>query len=226
STRDAGPRDVLRPGRRHRREAGRDRETRWPDRAVADERAGWSDHRTVRGSGGQCRRPLDPARTLGSARMATPVEEATELLQTMIRNQCVNDGRLESGGEVKKAKTLGAYLARPGMDITQYESRPGRGSMALRIEGSDKQAPSLLMMGHIDVVPADPNGWTRDPFCGDLIDGEIWGRGAIDMLSITVTMAVAVKNLLREGWKPKGTLIFSGMADEEALGTWGAEWLV
>jgi acetylornithine deacetylase/succinyl-diaminopimelate desuccinylase-like protein len=82
------------------------------------------------------------------------------------------------------------------------------------------------MMGHIDVVPADPNGWQRDPFGGELIAGEIWGRGAIDMLSITVTMAVAIKKLLREGWKPKGTLIFSGMADEEALGTWGAEWLV
>ena len=158
--------------------------------------------------------------------MATPLDEATELLQTMIRNKCVNDGRPESGGEVRNAQTLGAYLAGPGVDVTQYESSPGRGSMAMRIEGSDKKAPSLLMMGHIDVVPADPVGWKRDPFCGDLVDGEVWGRGAIDMLSITVTMAVAVKKLLREGWKPKGTLIFSGMADEEALGTWGAEWLV
>src|SRR5439155_502808 len=130
---------------------------------------------------------------------------------TMIRNQCVNDGRPESGGEVRNAQTLGAYLAGPGVDIQQYESRPGRGSMALRIEGGDKKAPSLLMMGHIDVVPADPNGWKRDPFCGDLVDGEVWGRGAIDMLSITATMAVAVKKLMREGWKPKGTLIFSGM---------------
>ncbi|HEV2011859.1 MAG TPA: M20/M25/M40 family metallo-hydrolase [Candidatus Limnocylindria bacterium] len=158
--------------------------------------------------------------------MATPVDEATELLQTMIRNQCVNDGTPDSGGEVRNAQTLGAYLAGPGMDIRQYESHPGRGSMAVRVEGSDKHAPSLLMMGHIDVVPADPNGWKRDPFCGDLIDGEIWGRGAIDMLSITVSMAVAVKKLIREGWKPKGTLIFSGMADEEALGTWGAKYLV
>lgn len=158
--------------------------------------------------------------------MTTPLDEATDLLQTMIRNRCVNDGTPDSGGEVRNAKTLEAYLAGPGMDIRQYESRPGRGSMALRIEGSDRKAPSLLLMGHIDVVPADPNGWKRDPFCGDLIAGEVWGRGAIDMLSITVTMAVAVKKLLREGWTPKGTLIFSGMADEEALGTWGAEWLV
>ena len=158
--------------------------------------------------------------------MATPLEEATDLLQTMIRNQCVNDGTPDSGGEVRNAKTLGAYLAGPGMDIRQYESHPGRGSMALRVEGSDKKAPSLLLMGHIDVVPADPSGWKRDPFCGDLIAGEVWGRGAIDMLSITATMAVAIKHLLRGGWKPKGTLIFSGMADEEALGTWGAEYLV
>lgn len=158
--------------------------------------------------------------------MTTSLDEATDLLQQLIRNKCVNDGTPDSGGEVRNAKTLAAYLAGPGMDIKQYESRPGRGSMALRIEGSDKKAPSLLMMGHIDVVPADPNGWKRDPFCGDLVDGDVWGRGALDMLSITATMAVAVKKLLREGWKPKGTLIFSGMADEEALGTWGAKWLV
>ena len=158
--------------------------------------------------------------------MATPLDEATDLLQQLIRNKCVNDGTPDSGGEVRNAKTLAAYLAGPGLDIKQYESHPGRGSMVLRVEGSDKKAPSLLMMGHIDVVPADPKGWKRDPFCGDLVDGDVWGRGALDMLSITATMAVAVKKLIREGWKPKGTLIFSGMADEEALGTWGAEWLV
>ena len=158
--------------------------------------------------------------------MVTPLDEATELLQQLIRNRCVNDGTPDSGGEVRSAETLGAYLAGPGMDITQYESHPGRGSVALRVEGSDRHAPTLLMMGHLDVVPADPSGWRRDPFCGDLVDGDIWGRGALDMLSITATMAVAIKSLLRAGWKPKGTLIFSGMADEEALGTWGAEWLV
>src|SRR5258706_3327800 len=117
----------------------------------------------------------------------------------MIRNQCVNDGRPESGGEVQNAQTLGAYLAGPGLDIKQYESHPGRGSMALRIEGSDKKAPTLLMMGHIDVVPADPLGWKRDPFCGDLIDGEAWGPGAVAMLSIPATVAVPTKKLLHQG---------------------------
>ena len=158
--------------------------------------------------------------------MASTLDEATDLLQQLIRNKCVNDGTPDSGGEIRNVKTLAGYLAGPGVEMKEYESRPGRGSLALRIEGRDKAAPTLLMMGHIDVVPADPNGWKRDPFCGDLVDGEVWGRGAIDMLSITATMAVATKQLLRSGWRPKGTLIFSGMADEEALGTWGAEWLV
>ena len=76
--------------------------------------------------------------------MATPIDEATELLQEMIRNQCVNDGRPESGGEVKNAKTLGAYLAGPGMDIKQYESHPGRGSMSLRIESSERSGMTAV----------------------------------------------------------------------------------
>ncbi len=162
--------------------------------------------------------PRISGHAVGLHPLATPLDEATNLLQQLIRNKCVNDGTPDSGGEVRNAQTLGAYLAGPGLDIKQYESHPGRGSMSVRIEGSDKTAPTLLMMGHIDVVPADPIGWKRDPFCGDLIDGEVWGRGALDMLSITVTMAVAVKKLVREGWKPRGTLIFSGMADEDHLG--------
>lgn len=154
------------------------------------------------------------------------LDEATALLQQLIRNRCVNDGTVDSGGEVRNAETLAAYLAGPGVEIERYEPHPGRGSLVSRIEGRDPKAPSLLLMGHLDVVPADPTGWERDPFCGDLVDGEVWGRGALDMLCITATMAVAVKTLLRGGFRPKGTLLFSGMADEESLGTWGAEWLV
>ena len=80
-------------------------------------------------------------------------------------------------------------------------------------------------MGHTDVVPVNPAGWSRDPFGGELIDGEVWGRGAIDMLNITASMAVAFRHLARSGWRPKGTLIYFGVADEEAGGTWGAEWM-
>ncbi len=149
----------------------------------------------------------------------------TELLQTLIRNQCVNDGTPTSGGEVRNASLLETYLEGAGVGIEQFESMPGRGSMVARIEGSDPTAPTLCLMGHTDVVPVNPAGWSRDPFGGELIDGEVWGRGAIDMLNITASMAVAFRQLAKSGWRPKGTLIYFGVADEEAGGKWGAEWM-
>jgi acetylornithine deacetylase/succinyl-diaminopimelate desuccinylase-like protein len=81
-------------------------------------------------------------------------------------------------------------------------------------------------MGHIDVVPVTPSGWREDPFAGELIDGEVWGRGAIDMLNLTASMAVALRRLADSGWRPRGTLVYLGVADEEAGGHHGAQWLV
>ena len=81
-------------------------------------------------------------------------------------------------------------------------------------------------MGHTDVVPANPDGWRRDPFGGELVDGEVWGRGAVDMLNLTASMAVATRHLADTGFRPRGTLVYLAVADEEALGTYGAEWLV
>ena len=157
--------------------------------------------------------------------MATQVDETTDLLQHLIRNECVNDGTPASGHEMRSVDTLEAYLRAPGVEMQRYEPMPGRGSLVLRIEGTDKSAPSLHLMGHTDVVPVTPSGWRNDPFGGELIDGEVWGRGAIDMLDVTASMAVAVKKLLAGGFKPKGTLVYSAVADEEALGTYGAQWL-
>ena len=157
--------------------------------------------------------------------MATLVEETTDLLQHLIRNECVNDGTPASGHEIKSVETLESYLRTPGIEMQRYEPMPGRGSLVLRIEGTDKTAPSLHLMGHTDVVPVTRASWRHDPFGGELIDGEVWGRGAIDMLDVTASMAVAIKRLLVSGFKPKGTLIYSAVADEEALGTYGAQWL-
>lgn len=155
-----------------------------------------------------------------------PVGEATDLLQHLIRNRCVNDGTPSSGEEMRSVDTLDAYLRGPGVEMRRYEPIAGRGDLVLRIEGTDPTAPTLCLMGHIDVVPASPEGWRHDPFGGELVDGEVWGRGAIDMLGITASMAVATKRLLREGWRPRGTLIYLAVADEEALGTYGAQWMV
>ncbi len=154
-------------------------------------------------------------------------DESTDLLQQLIRNACVNDGRIESGGEIRSVDLLQQYLGDTGLDVQRFEPQPGRASLVARIEGSDPSAPSLLLMGHTDVVPVNVDGWSRDPFSGDIDDdGFVWGRGAVDMLNITASQAVAFKQLAQSGFTPKGTLIYLAVADEEALGTWGAKYLV
>lgn len=157
--------------------------------------------------------------------VADLVAESTALLQQLIRNACVNDGTVASGYETRSVETIAAFLGGRGLECRRYEPKPGRGSLVVRIEGSERSAPSLHLMGHLDVVPANADAWKRDPFGGELVDGEVWGRGAIDMLSITATMAVAVRRLAASGFRPRGTLVYSAVADEEALGTWGADWL-
>ncbi|MDQ1402969.1 MAG: hypothetical protein QOG03_1285 [Actinomycetota bacterium] len=151
--------------------------------------------------------------------------EVTELLQQMIRNRCVNDGTAESGHERASVDLLEGYFEGSGLDIETYEPTPGRASLVGRIEGSDPSAPTLLLMGHTDVVPANEDGWRHDPYGGELIDGEVWGRGAIDMLNLTSSMAVATRALASSGFRPAGSLVYLAVADEEALGTHGAKWL-
>lgn len=151
--------------------------------------------------------------------------ETTELLRHMIQNACVNDGTQASGQESRNADALASLLEGPGLDLEVYEPLPGRVSLVGRIEGRDPVAPSLALMGHTDVVPANAEDWSRDPFGGELVDGEVWGRGAIDMLNLTASMAVAFRRLAADGFRPQGDLVFMGVADEEALGVHGAKWL-
>ncbi len=151
--------------------------------------------------------------------------QTVELLQHLIRNACVNDGTPESGQEVRNADTLTAYLEGAGLDIQRYEPTPGRVSLVSRIEGTDPQAPSLCLMGHTDVVPVNPDGWRNDPFGGELIDGEVWGRGAVDMLNMTSSMAVAFRHLKTSGFRPRGDLIYFAVADEESGSHHGAQWM-
>ena len=154
---------------------------------------------------------------------ATLAKESADLLVDLIRNECVNDGSAESGFESRSADLLAQYLGDTGLELERYAARPGRENLVARIEGSDPNAPTLLLMGHTDVVPVNPDGWRRDPFGGEIVDGEVWGRGAVDMLNLTATMAVAFRDLARSGFKPRGTLVYLAVADEENLGTWGAD---
>ncbi|HEU5189473.1 MAG TPA: M20/M25/M40 family metallo-hydrolase [Methylomirabilota bacterium] len=158
---------------------------------------------------------------------ASDVEvQSTELLRTLIRNGCVNTGEESSGHEDRSCDALETFFQGSGLSCERYTSSPGRMSLITRIQGRDPKAPTLLLMGHTDVVPVSPSGWQRDPFAGDLVDGIVWGRGAIDMLNLTTTMAVATRRLATSGWRPKGTLIYLAVADEEAGGVYGAEHLV
>jgi acetylornithine deacetylase/succinyl-diaminopimelate desuccinylase-like protein len=144
----------------------------------------------------------------------------------MIRNACVNDGTPASGHEDRNADALESYFAGSGLTCRRFTASPGRQSIIARIEGSDPKAPTLLLMGHTDVVPVNPAGWHRDPFGGEVVDGIVWGRGATDMLHITATMAVGMRRLATSGFKPRGTLVYLGVADEEAGGSHGAKFLV
>jgi acetylornithine deacetylase/succinyl-diaminopimelate desuccinylase-like protein len=156
---------------------------------------------------------------------STRTDEATDLLQLLIRNRCVNEGTVTSGHEQRSADLLHGYLDGSGVDLETFEPEPGRTSLVAKIEGSDPTAPSLTLLGHTDVVPANAEDWQHDPFGGELIDGVVWGRGAIDMLNLTATMATGIRHLAQSGFRPAGDLTYVAVADEEALGTHGAEWL-
>ena len=154
-----------------------------------------------------------------------PAGETTELLQTLIRNACVNDGTPESGHEVRNADTLASYLGTAGFDVETYEPMPGRVTLVTRMEGTDPDAPSLCLNGHTDVVPVNEADWSRDPFGGELVDGEVWGRGAVDMLNLTASFAVVLRHLASRGFRPKGDLVFLAVADEEHGSAHGARWM-
>lgn len=158
-------------------------------------------------------------------------QETTELLQQLIRNQCVNEGTPESGHEDRSAKLIRDELEGLGLDFELIETAPGRTSLITRYEGTDPGAPALCLMGHTDVVPVSPDGWVNDPFGGELITNsegttEVWGRGAVDMLNLTSSMMVAFREVVRSGKRFPGDIVYFAVADEENGGGFGAKDIV
>jgi len=152
--------------------------------------------------------------------------QTTELLQALVRNACVNDGTVGSGQEIRSVRTLLDFLdGVDGLEIEVVEPQPGRASLVARLRGTDPDAPSLGLVGHTDVVPVEPAGWSRDPFGGELVDGWVWGRGAIDMLGLTSAFAVVTRALAASGRRLRGDLVLAAVADEEHGSVWGADWL-
>jgi acetylornithine deacetylase/succinyl-diaminopimelate desuccinylase-like protein len=152
--------------------------------------------------------------------VATLRAEVTELLQELIRVDTVNP----PGNETAAAELLREYLESNGVRCELYAKVPGRANLVARIPGSG-DGPRLALLSHTDTVLADASEWDRDPWSGDVHEGEIWGRGALDMKGEVAANAVAMASLARDGFEPRGDLIFVAAADEEVNDGFGLSWL-
>ncbi len=148
-----------------------------------------------------------------------------ELLSTLIRNACVNDDTDGSGNERRSVEVLETVLPDGTFERHHPPGLPERASVVARLDGTDPTAPTLLLLGHLDVVPVNASRWTRDPFGGEIVDGEVWGRGAVDMLNQTAAMALAFDAMAR-GPRLRGTMVFAAVADEETGGLHGTQHLL
>jgi acetylornithine deacetylase/succinyl-diaminopimelate desuccinylase-like protein len=147
-------------------------------------------------------------------------EQVTALLQELIRLNTVNP----PGNETAAAELLRGYLEPLGVECELYSRVPERANLVARIRGNGG-GPRLLFLSHTDTVLADPAEWTVDPWSGELRDGQVWGRGALDMKGQVAASAVAIASLAREGFEPSGDLIFAATADEEVGEDFGLSWL-
>jgi len=147
-------------------------------------------------------------------------QEATELLQELIRVETVNP----PGNETRAAELLREYLGDHGVESELYAKVPERANLVARIPGAGT-GPRLVLLSHTDTVLADPAEWELDPWSGELREGQVWGRGALDMKGQVAASAVAIASLAREGFEPGGDLIFAACADEEVGAGFGLQWL-
>ncbi|WP_433617055.1 M20/M25/M40 family metallo-hydrolase [Dactylosporangium sp. CA-139114] len=154
-------------------------------------------------------------------------DEVIEICRDLLRIDTTNTGDLDtSTGERVAAEYVAQKLAEVGFQPEIYESEPGRASVVARFEGEDPARDALLIHGHLDVVPADASEWSVDPFGGEIKDGYLWGRGAIDMKDFDAMVLALVRRMRREGRKPPRDVVLAFVADEEAGSTYGAQYLV
>ncbi len=147
--------------------------------------------------------------------------EAEGLLSGLIRFDTVNP----PGNERPAQEFLAAHLSSAGFDCELLGAEPGRPNLIARLRG-EAEGPTLCYLGHVDTVLANPADWTRDPWSGDVADGFLWGRGALDMKSQVAAEIAAGASLARSGWRPaRGELLIVAVVDEETGGELGAQWL-
>ena len=159
--------------------------------------------------------------SIGNVNWTEIQKEVVSILQGLLRLDTTNP----PGNEIICAEYIADLLRQDGVEPTVLESAPTRGNVVARLKG-DGSAPPLLLMGHTDVVPAEPDRWERPPFSGDVVDGVVWGRGATDMKNVVAMELMVLLLVKRLGLPLKRDLIFMATADEEVGGKYGAQFLV
>ncbi len=155
-----------------------------------------------------------------------PAGEVVDLCRELIRIDTTNYGDADGPGERKAAEYVAALLDEVGIESRLYESTPGRTSVMATWGGDDLSRGRLLLHGHLDVVPAAAQDWQVDPFSGEIQDGYVWGRGAVDMKDFDAMLLSTVRARQRAGQVPERPIVLCFTADEEAGGHHGAEVLV
>ncbi|GAB3555013.1 M20/M25/M40 family metallo-hydrolase [Arthrobacter tumbae] len=155
-----------------------------------------------------------------------PEEEVVRICRELIQIDTSNFGDNQGPGERKAAEYTAGLIEEVGLEAQLFESAPGRASVLTRMSGTDSSLPALVVHGHLDVVPAQKEDWSVDPFSAEERDGLIWGRGAVDMKDMDAMILSVLRSMQRDGMRPKRDLIFAFFADEEAGGNYGASWLV
>ena len=156
--------------------------------------------------------------------MGEPAVE--ELCAQLIRFDTTNLGGGSSEGEREAAEFVATHLSAAGLTPTILERSPRRSNVVARVAGSDPTLAPLLVHAHLDVVPADPAEWTVPPFAGEIRDGFVWGRGAVDMKDMCATLLTVLLRWADAGHRPRRDLVLAFVADEEDNGEWGSHWLV
>ncbi|SCK11942.1 Acetylornithine deacetylase/Succinyl-diaminopimelate desuccinylase [Streptomyces sp. ScaeMP-e48] len=152
------------------------------------------------------------------------LDEVVTFTSGLIRIDTTNRG----GGDCRErpaAEYVAERLAAAGIEPTLLERTPGRTNVVARIPGTDPSAGALLVHGHLDVVPAEPSDWSVHPFSGEVRDGVVWGRGAVDMKNMDAMVLAVVRGWAREGFRPRRDIVIAYTADEEASAEDGSGFL-
>ncbi|GAA1917433.1 M20/M25/M40 family metallo-hydrolase [Streptomyces sodiiphilus] len=153
------------------------------------------------------------------------LEEVVRYTSELIRIDTTNRGQGD-GVERPAAEYVAERLTEVGIEPVLLEKAAGRTNVVARLEGTDPGADALLVHGHLDVVPADPAEWSVHPFAGEIRDGVVWGRGAVDMKNADAMVLAVVRAWARAGIRPRRDIVLAFTADEEDTAEYGAGFLV